>query len=376
MMHRVAAVWAAIACAPLTAQFRLPVSPDVLVVGRFRTPLPYETVLQRLDRYYEEQIGRKVAVALPRITSAIRYDVWHDMWIFFEPAGDGLAITMKHAADSVTARLGKGWMMEIAGRAQGELPIEFKELPPLHSVEGDLFASRHDLVRALASQPSMTPIPTWEHAGLIVSGSPLAGIVLGFGGPRGVHHVTVTAESAATAKQLLATLIAAANKPCICAVYSETADLDEEIGRTAREKAEDIGTTTTQQLYVGQVDPKLVEDRLRTDPETQKRVAAAAGYYAIRYRIDKPYALVNVRWTALEGYNREDGKFQAERPQAQISIAAPRMPAAGPPLTGRTKSEALKPGAYRITMEGELAGQKVKIDERNFWFDGKRFEEL
>jgi len=372
-MLRVATALAALACTPINAQlFGPPAARGVLLVGEFRTRLPYETALQRLDRYYEEQIGRKIAVALPRVASNIHYDVWHDMWISFQPAGEALAITMKHAGDAVTARLGRGWMMEIAGRTQGELPIEFKELPPLQSAEADLFASRKDLVQALAAQPSMTPVLTWEHAGLIVSAAPLAAITLAFAGARGVHHATITAESAAAAKQLLATLVTASSKPCICGVYSEAAELDDEIGRAARDKAED----TAQKLSVVNMDPKVIEGQLRAEPEMQKRAAAVAGYSVVRYRIDKPYVRVNIRWTGLEGYNREDGKFQAEREAGQSSIAAPRMPASGPPLSGRTKLDALKPGAYRVTLEGELAGQKIKIDERDFWFDGKRFEEL
>jgi hypothetical protein len=37
----------------------------------------------------------------------------------------------------------------------------------------------------------------------------------------------------------------------------------------------------------------------------------------------------------------------------------------------------LKPGAYRVRLEGEdAAGQKGRIDERTYWFDGRTFEEL
>jgi hypothetical protein len=160
-------------------------------------------------------------------------------------------------------------------------------------------------------------------------------------------------------------------------VYSESVELDEEVRRSARERAEDPGVTA-QQVYLRQMDPKLVEEKLRSEPEMQRRMAAATGYYDIRYRLDNAYAKVNIRWTELSGYSREDGKFEAERPRGQSSAPGSKMPSqAGVPLTGRTKLEPLKPGAYRIAIEGETtAGQKVRIDERDYWFDGKTFEEL
>src|SRR3954447_14559117 len=106
---------------PLAAQFGLPPTPAVLLEGRFLTPLKYEAAIQRLDKYYDEQVGRKVAIALPAIAPGVHFDVWHDMWIFFEPEGDKLSVTIKRAADSVTTRLGKGWMLEMAGRLDGEM---------------------------------------------------------------------------------------------------------------------------------------------------------------------------------------------------------------------------------------------------------------
>jgi hypothetical protein len=63
----------------------------------------------------------------------------------------------------------------------------------------------------------MHPIATWEHAGLMVSAAPLTWVVLGSAGLRGVHRVTVAAQSAAGAKQLLAKLMQGVVKPGICA---------------------------------------------------------------------------------------------------------------------------------------------------------------
>ena len=43
---------------------------------------------------------------------------------------------------------------------------------------------------------------------------------------------------------------------------------------------------------------------------------------------------------------------------------------------GRDELRTLKPGAYRVGLEGESpTGEMVKIDERTYWFDGKVFEE-
>ena len=92
----------------------------MLLEGRFRTSLPYEAVIQRLDKYYDEQVGHTGAIAFPAIAPGVHFDVWHDMWVFFEPQGDRLSVTIKRAGDAVTTRLGKVWMLGIAGRIEGE----------------------------------------------------------------------------------------------------------------------------------------------------------------------------------------------------------------------------------------------------------------
>ena len=89
-------------------------------------------------------------------------------------------------------------------------------------------------------------------------------------------------------------------------------------------------------------------------------------------------ARVTVRWVELAGYSRATGKFEAEHPLGASSVANVKAATqAGPPLNARTRLEPLKPGAYRVTLEGETAsGQTARIDQRDFWFDGKTFEEL
>ena len=116
---------------------------------------------------------------------------------------------------------------------------------------------------------------------------------------------------------------------------------------------------------------------MRADPAMKKRLAAASGWLAIRYRVDKPFAKVKIRWSELTGYSREEGKFEAERPLGSSTAVNVRPAApASAQITGRTKLEPLKPGAYRVVLEGETSGQKVPIDRRDYWFDGKIFEEI
>ena len=109
----------------------------------------------------------------------------------------------------------------------------------------------------------------------------------------------------------------------------------------------------------------------------QKRIAAAAGYYDIKFRIDKAYAKVNVRWTELTGYSRADGKFQGERPLGQTSVAGAeaggRRRAAQRPHQTRTAQARRLPDRDR---RRNRAARRSVIDERDYWFDGKTFEEL
>jgi hypothetical protein len=94
-------------------------------------------------------------------------------------------------------------MLAMAGRIESQLPLEFKEEPPMQSVEGDVYASSKDLARVFQFDPYMKALPNWEHAGLVVSASPLISVILAAPGLHGVRHLTVTAETVAAARQLM-----------------------------------------------------------------------------------------------------------------------------------------------------------------------------
>jgi hypothetical protein len=355
-----------------------PPGPDAVMSTRFLTPLTYEAALARLESYYDEQVGRKLRVAFPEIAPHRHFEVWHDMWAFFDAAGGQTAVTLKRPTEGITSRLVKSWMLELAGRLDAAMPLEFTEEPPLHAVAGDIYASRSDLARALQAEASIQSIATWEHAGLMVSAAPLTSVVLASGGLHGVHRVTVSAPSAAAAKQLLAKLMQGVEKPGICAAYSEEVEFDQEVRSLAGGQSAGLGATGSQGVYIPNIDEKHLEDRVRAEPEMVKRSAAALGQYAIRFRVDKSYRNVTVSWTELEGYARDTGKYALERALGQSAPLNPKLgPQAGSPLGARTKLPILKPGAYRVRLEGEdAAGQPGKIDERTYWFDGKTFEEL
>jgi hypothetical protein len=352
--------------------------PDTLLSTSFATGLTYEAALSRLGTYYEEQVGRKLAEALPEIAPHRHFEVWHDMWVFFDTADGKPVVTIKRLTEGINTRLVKSWMLDLAGRLEAVMPLEFKEEPPLGEAEGDVCASRNDLARALDPDSSMKAIDTWEHAGLIVSASPLTWVVMAPTGLHGVHHVSVAAEGAAGAKQLLAKLTRASTKPGICAVYSEEVELDQEVRDLAGGKSAAASANLSQAMSIPNMDEKYLENRVRAEPEIVKRAAAAQGQYAIRFRLDKSYRKVTVSWMILAGYARGTGKFETERALGQSAVANPKPgPQAGSPLTARTKLAELQPGAYRVRLEGEdAAGQAGRIDERTYWFDGKTFEEL
>jgi hypothetical protein len=364
-------------CLQVAAQYGAPPPPDVLLVARFHTPLSYDAALAKLDAYYQEQVGRKLSSTLPKLAEGAHYDTWHDMWVFFTPADRGTNITVKRPTEAGIVTIAKSWILQLAGRSEGDEPI-FEELPPLHSAESKLSGSRREVARALEQQPALRPLDSTEHAGLLVSAAPLTRVVLEHGEVKGVHRLIVTAESLPAARQLLTKLNTAMTLPCICAVYSETAEIDAELQRDAAAKSSDVNGTTAQRIYMTYLDPKMIEDKLRNEPETRKRLAAADGWFAVKYRVDKAYPKVNLRWTELTGYSRETGKFEGETPVGNIAVANVKAPVpAGAQSTGRLKLGTLKPGAYRITIERETApGTTVAIDRRDYWFDGKSFEEL
>src|ERR1035438_6461011 len=202
---------------------------NALLTTRFATPLTYEAAVARLGSYYEEQVGRSLAVAFPEIAPHRHFEVWHDMWVFFDAAGGQTMVTLKRPTEGITSLLVKSWMVDLAGRLEAAMPLEFRAEPALHEVEGDMWAARSDLVRALGTETSMKAVATWQHAGLMVSAAPLEWVVMPSTAQHGVHRVTVAAESATGAKLLLAKLMQGLLKPGIYAVYSEEAELDQEV---------------------------------------------------------------------------------------------------------------------------------------------------
>jgi hypothetical protein len=364
-------------CLHVAAQYGAPPPPDVLLVARFHTPLSYDALTAKLDAYYQEQVGRKLASALPKLAEGAHYDTWHDMWVFFTPANGGTNVTIKRPTEAGIVTIAKSWILQLAGRSGGDEPV-FEEQPPLRSAESNLSGSRREVARALEGQPSFRPLDSTEHAGLVVSAAPLTRVMLERGEVKGVHRLIVTAESLSAARQLLTKLNAAMTLPCLCAVYSETAEIDAELQRDAAAKSADVNATTAQRIYMTYLDPKMIEDKLRNEPDMRKRLAATDGWFAVKYRVDKAYPKVTLRWTELTGYSRETGKFEGETPVGNVAVANVKPPVpAGAQLTGRLKLGTVKPGAYRITIEGETApGATVAIDRRDYWFDGKFFEEL
>ncbi|MEO8594018.1 MAG: hypothetical protein ABI759_11915 [Candidatus Solibacter sp.] len=373
----------ALAGAPALAQAQALVTapaPNMLLTTRFRTPLRYEEVLTRLGAYYQEQLGRILPLTFPEIAPGRHFETWHDMFVFFEPEEKGMTITVKRPTEGLGGRIVKTWMLDMAGRLGANLPLDFKEEAALHTVEADLFVSRRDLARAFQADQVMKSIPTWEHAGLMVSAAPLAWVMLAPSGLHGVHHVKVEAETAAAARQMLGRLTQEVQKPGIYAAYSEEAELNQEVRELAAagQATPQRALSGAQTVYVPNADEKYLEGRLRAEPEMLKRTVAAQGQFAIRCRLDKAYRKLTVSWSELVGYSRPTGRYEAERSVGQGSQAAPRASlAAGPPATMRAKLPTLQPGAYRVRLEGEgQDGVNTRIDERTYWFDGKVFEEL
>src|SRR5450755_466821 len=78
---------------------------DVLIAGTFVTSMTYAAALDRLAAYYDEQVGHNRSVAFPEIAPRRHFEVWHEMWAFFEPSGDRMQVTLKRPADANSARV-------------------------------------------------------------------------------------------------------------------------------------------------------------------------------------------------------------------------------------------------------------------------------
>jgi len=166
-------------------------------------------------------------------------------------------------------------------------------------------------------------------------------------------------------------------KPGIYGVYSEQAELDEEIRDLAGGQSAEVAASTTG-TYIPNPDQKYLEGRVRAEPGMARRTVAAQDQFVIRCRLDKTYRKLTIGWSELTGYARTSGRYGAERTITQGVVPAPKasLPPA-PPITLRATLHAMQPGAYRVRLDAEdTDGRTVRIDERTYWFDGKAFEEL
>jgi hypothetical protein len=205
----------------------------------------------------------------------------------------------------------------------------------------------------------------------------MAWIVLSPSGIHGVHHVRIETENAADARQMLARLTQEIQKPGIYGVYSEEAELDQEVRERAGGQSAEVSVSTPG-TYIPNPDQKYLEGKVRAEPEMVRRTAAAQDQFAIRCRLDKNYRKLTTVFSELTGYARASGRYEAERAIGQGVLPAPKVSLpASPPVTLRAKLRTMQPGAYRVCLDAEESdGRTVRIDERIYWFDGKAFEEL
>jgi hypothetical protein len=360
---------------PLYAQHAIPgaATGQVLVTSQFRVPSTYQAALVKLSTYYEDQVGRKLAVAFPEIGPRQHYSVWHDIWVSFGPEDSPVTVTMKRPADSITNRLVRNWMLDFAGRLGAEVPIQYKDLPAPAVSEADIYATPKDLASIFKSIPSMKSVATWEHLGIAVSPSPFLSLAMDSVGLHGVHHVVLTAENAAALRQLTTAMNQGLLRPGICGVYSELAEVEADVSTEVETNTSLIGTHTAGTIFTPEITRKHEEDIVRAKPEIKKRITDATGYFDVKFRPDKAYARVTITWIQLQNFTRETGAFEGERVLGRTPITGARVPGPGAaPLNARSKLDPLQPGAYRIRLEGDNA----QIDQRTFWFDGKKFQEL
>lgn len=358
------------------AQPAPPPNPDVLVTTTFDAPLTSTAILERLDSYYDEEVGRKRAIAFPEIAPHRHFEVWHEMWAQFEPSGDHTRVTLKKLSDATTTRIAKSSMLDFAGRLNVDSVLSFKEEPGLRSLQGEVYSSRKDLATLLASQPGLRSLPSWLHSALFVSADPLMKISLSFSGLHGARQLTVTTVDLASARALMAKLQQGSGVAGICGVFSEEIELAAELHEAAQNRSDSITSTAgVPSLYHPQMDLKYIEERLRSDPAMQKRLSAAKGEFDVRFRVDKSYRKVTLLWSQLTGYSAATGAFASAANLGETSIpGVHRVP--GAPLTARIHLETLKPAVFRLRLTGEgMGGEAASIDERVFVFDGKTFEE-
>jgi hypothetical protein len=350
------------------------ISDYALLTSQYRSPLTYEAALQKLADFYDTQVGKKLPMAFPEIGPRQHYDVWHDMWVSFSPGEAPLTVTMKRPSNNITNRVVRGWMLEFAGRLGAEIPIQYREYSYPVITEMEVYATHKDLTPIFKSMPAMKSLTSWQHLGLAVSAEPMLSVAMDHAGLHGMHHVTLLAENAAAMKQLSAALTQGMQRPCICGVYSELADIEQDVSKEVETATAGIGAHSTGMIFAPDSTLKHEQEVVRQRPEMKKRIMEANGNYDIKFRPDKPYARVTIVFIGMVGYDKETGIAGTEKILGRINVPNVRPPApTSPPLNARIKMEPIKPGAYRIRLEGEAG---APIDNRLFWYDGKVFEEM
>jgi hypothetical protein len=353
------------------------VAPKTVIETVFEAGLPPDQVRPRLELYYREQLGKASTEILGELGPGLYFDNWRRFYLSVKPSAAGSSITLRRAADSAQTRSVKSWMLEVAGRLLLEGPLSFHEAGAVQAVSLDVFGSRRDVAEAVKRvQPELRPMPS-KLSALFVAPDPFTEVELESGGSNGMNRLQVIMEKQADARSLLAKIQQSFKPARIAGVVDETTVVEQDLQKQAAEVELQTRMRAMGTLLTMGTGSRVFEDKVRNTPEMQKRLAAARDVYLVKYRLDQPYRKLVFRWSRLPNYSQTGGSLDGEVPLTQAAQAnAVRTDGAEFPSV-RLQIPAIQPGAYRIRMDAEKGvGPPVALDDRTFWFDGKRFDEL
>ena len=110
-----------------------------VVETRFHSPFTPERNLERLDDYYQVQVGAPWREALGEIAPGRYFESWRDIWIALTPEGTGTGVNLRSPAEAAVVDAAKRNMLELAGQLAAEGTLEFRErAPAAHGDHGGL----------------------------------------------------------------------------------------------------------------------------------------------------------------------------------------------------------------------------------------------
>ena len=364
-----ASMW--LAALPLHAQ-----PEEYVISAEFDTPLTVSGALSRLDAFYQKEIQKQNT--LVRVSNTTYYDVWRDIWFVFEQVKPAMLHARIESRSDGSNDYSSQWIQEGAVLLGGPQAIAVRKGEPISGGSATIPATEKEIATYLRDRSgyAIRAYPNWHTEGLYMSASPRLWALVWPDALNGTVSMTAYSGDADAVRKTVAGMKTAPAHQRIAVLTSSIAEVDQDIRNEAGRRVREIVDQLAKDAHP-YIDIRGVEQEVRDSPVFQKRLLEAASTFLVKFRTDKDYQKVNLRWFELEGFSSVTQQFSGQKLMKEADLAdVRRNPDAGHLFVIPVPLPELKPGGYRVQLRGTTpGGAQNNIDERTYFYNGSVFTE-